>query len=84
MLNSSTQNILDVADQASGNAPLTDGFQVGDEGVGGTVEGHGRSPIALSQASPADSQFQGITVERLVDAVFRAEERAAEIERVQK
>lgn len=31
----SAANILDVADRATGNAPVTDGLQVGDEGVCG-------------------------------------------------
>lgn len=56
-------NGVDVADQATGNAPVIDGLQVGDEGVGGAISPpctHGvcvASGAAESIANiPADSQ----------------------------
>lgn len=56
---SSTGNILDVADRATGNAPVTDGFQVGDEGVGGGNDAGLEANLGASvrrESSPADSQ----------------------------
>lgn len=70
-ISSAAIQFLDVADQAIGNAPVTDGLQVGDEGVGGgceqmralqTEQGQdltangGRNQSARSCENTADSQ----------------------------
>lgn len=53
----SSAAILDVADRATGNAPVTDGLQVGDEG--GEVEELPASPLYLLASEIVDIVTKG-------------------------